>query len=88
MPTRKSYEMISQADMIRILVNKNCTDEAIMSTALSPASTHPKLLEKLAEAERLNFALDISMKLGIDVMPMWQILAIRCLRTRDSTIVF
>lgn len=75
--------MISQSDIIRTLVNKNCTDEAVMSTALSPDCTPPKLLEKLTEAERFDLALDISMKLGLDVAPLWRTWAIRCLRHRN-----
>lgn len=74
--------MISQADIIRTLVNKNCTDENVMSTALSPDCTPPRLLEKLAEAERFDLALDVTMKLGLDVIPLWRTWAIRCLRHR------
>lgn len=75
--------MISQADIIRTLVNKNCTDEGVMVTALSPDCTPPKLLEKLTEAERFDLALDVSMKLGLDVAPLWRTWAIRCLRNRN-----
>lgn len=75
--------MISQADIIRTLVNKNCTDESIMSTALSPDCTPPKLLEKFTEAERFDLALDVSMKLGLDVLPLWKTWAMRCLRNRN-----
>jgi hypothetical protein len=72
--------MISQADIIRTLVNQNCTDESIMSTALSPDCTPPKLLEKFTEAERFDLALDVSMKLGWDVLPLWKTWALRCLK--------
>lgn len=72
--------MISQADIIKTLVNKNCTDESVMMVALSPDCTPPKLLEKLTEAERFDLALDVSMKLGLDVMPLWRTWAMRCLQ--------
>lgn len=75
--------MISQADIIRTLVNKNCTDESVMSTALSPDCKPPKLLEKLTEAERFDLALDFSMKLGQDVIPLWRTWAMRCLQNRN-----
>uniref|UniRef100_A0A6G1SEV1 Zinc finger FYVE domain-containing protein 26 n=1 Tax=Aceria tosichella TaxID=561515 RepID=A0A6G1SEV1_9ACAR len=75
--------MISQADIIRTLVNQNCTDESIMSTALSPDCTPPKLLEKFTEAERFDLALDVSMKLGWDVLPLWKTWAMRCLKNRN-----
>mgnify|MGYP000985303129 CR=1 FL=1 len=75
--------MISQADIIRTLVNQNCTDESVMSTALSADCTPPKLLEKLTEAERFDLALDISMKLGLDVTPLWRTWAMRCLKNRN-----
>lgn len=75
--------MISQADIIRTLINKNCTDESVMSTALSPDCTPPKLLEKLTETERFDLALDLSMKLGLDVMPLWRTWALRCLCNRN-----
>lgn len=75
--------MISQSDIIRALVNKNCTDESIMSLALSPDCTLPKLLEKFNEAERFDLALDVSMKLGLDVSPIWKTWAMRCLKNRN-----
>lgn len=75
--------MISQADIIKTLVNKNCTDESVMSIALSPDCTPPKLLEKLTEAERFDLALDFSMKLGLDVILLWKTWAMRCLRRRN-----
>lgn len=75
--------MISQADIIKTLINKNCTDESVMSIALSPDCTPPKLLEKLTEAERFDLALDFSMKLGLDVILLWKTWAMRCLRRRN-----
>lgn len=76
-------EMISQADIIRTLVNKNCTDESIMSIVLSPGCTPSKLLEKFSEQERFDLALDLSMKLGLDVSPIWRTWAMRCLKNRN-----
>lgn len=75
--------MISQADIIKTLVNKNCTDEAVMSTVLSKGCTLPKLLEKLTEAERFDIALDLSMKHGLGVVMLWKTWALRCLRNRN-----
>lgn len=75
--------MLTQSEILRTLVNNNCTDESVMSTALSPECTPTKLLEKLTEAERLDIALDISMKLGLDVMPIWRTWAQRCLQNRS-----
>lgn len=75
--------MISQADIIKTLVNKNCTDDSVMTTALSPNFMPAKLLEKLTEAERFDLALDISMKLGLDVSPLCKTWAMRCLRARN-----
>lgn len=75
--------MLTQSEILRTLVNNNCTDESVMSTALSPDCTPTKLLEKLTEAERLDIALDISMKLGLDVMPIWRTWALRCLQNRS-----
>lgn len=54
-----------------------------MSTALSPDCTPPKLLEKFTEAERFDLALDVSMKLGWDVLPLWKTWAMRCLTNRN-----
>lgn len=75
--------MISQADIIRTLVNKNCTDELVMSTALSPNCTPAKLLEVLTEAERWDLALDVSMKISLDVSSLCKSWAMRCLMNRD-----
>lgn len=75
--------MISQSDIIRTLVNKNCTDESVMSVALSPECNLPKLLERLTEAERFDLALDFSMKLGLDVIPLWRTWAMRCLSNKN-----
>lgn len=54
-----------------------------MSMALSPNCTPPRLLEKFTEAERFDLALDVSMKLGLDVLPLWKTWAIRCLKNRN-----
>lgn len=51
-----------------------------MMVALSPDCTPLKLLEKLTETERFDLALDVSMKLGLDVMPLWRTWAMRCLQ--------
>lgn len=75
--------MISQTDIIKTLVNKNCTDESVLSTALSKDCTPTKLLEKLTETERFDLALDISMKSGLDVIPLWRTWAMRCLQNRN-----
>lgn len=72
--------MLSQSDILRTLANYSCSDEAVTSMALSSECTPTRLLEKLTEAERLDIALDISMKLGLDVTPLWRTWALRCLQ--------
>lgn len=77
--------MISQSDIIKILVQRKCSDESVMSTANSPNCSLTQLIEKLIEAERFDLALDISMKLGLDVTPICKTWAMRCLSARNFT---
>ncbi|RWS14108.1 Zinc finger FYVE domain-containing protein-like protein [Dinothrombium tinctorium] len=77
--------LLARIDIVKMLVNENCIDRSLISCVVNDENAFLKLQEKLIEMERFELALNIAMKFGINLKPIWKTWAVVCLKNRMFT---